>query len=74
MPPLFHLGVILAFVTGTVTAVALACAWAFVGFRLLHTFIHLGSNDVTVRFFTFGLSLFALLGLWGSVLSGLQAA
>lgn len=68
VPPLFHLGVLMAFVTGAVSLASVAFAWLFFGVRCFHTYIHLGSNDVSVRFFTFGTSLAALAGLWGCVL------
>lgn len=67
VPPLFHLGVVLAFVTGTVTALTLTLAWLFVALRVMHTGIHLGGNNVSWRFFTFGTSLMVLGGLWGAV-------
>ena len=68
VPPLFHVGVLMAFVTGAVSPVSLAFAWSFFAIRCLHSYIHLGSNDVSIRFFTFGASLVALAGLWGCVL------
>ncbi len=71
VPPLFHLGVVLSFVTQSVTPAALACAWAYVVLRVVHTGIHLGSNNVSHRFFTFGASLLALCGLWGLLFASL---
>lgn len=71
VPPLFHLGVLMAYVSETVTPTAVVLAWTFVALRCLHTCIHLGPNNVSVRFFTFGTSLLVLGGLWGSVLFGL---
>lgn len=73
VPPLFYLGVLFCYVTGQVTELAVNAAWAFVGFRIIHAFIHLGPNNVSVRFFCFGLSLMALMVLWGSLLFGLMA-
>lgn len=67
VPPLFHLGVVLAFVTGAVSMHALAFAWLYVAARFVHSFIHLGSNNVNHRFAAFGFSLLMLVGLWGSV-------
>jgi hypothetical protein len=67
-PPLFHIGVLMAFVAGAVSPAAVALAWLFLAVRCLHTYIHLGSNNVSVRFFTFGTSLVALAGLWGCVM------
>ena len=52
-------------------AVSIKFYRTFVAIRCLHTWIQLGSNDVSVRFFTFGASLLALAGLWGCVLAAL---
>ncbi len=71
VPPLFYAGVVIAFVTGVVSTASVAFAWSYFVLRCLHTYIHLGSNNVSVRFFTFGSSLVALAGLWGCVLVGL---
>ena len=68
VPPLFHIGVLMAFVTGAVSPVSVAFAWSFFALRCLHTYIHLGSNNVSVRFFTFGMSVVSVAGLWGCVL------
>ena len=67
VPPLFYIGVILLFITDTVTLVALVSAWAFVVLRGIHSTIHLGKNNVSQRFFCFGLSLIALFLLWASL-------
>ena len=65
VPPLFYVGVILTFIVDGVSLPALIFAWLFFILRCLHAYIHLGSNNVSRRFFCFGLSLAALLGLWG---------
>ena len=64
VPPLFYAAVILLYVTESVSILALVLAWLFVVVRILHSYIHLGSNNVSQRFFTFGSSLSCLLGLW----------
>ena len=66
-PPLFYIGVIMAYVTGNESMFVLVCAWSYVILRGVHTFVHLNGNHVMRRFMTFGLSLFALIGLWGGV-------
>lgn len=68
VPPLFYLGVLFVYVTDFVTTTAVACAWLFVLARCLHSYIHLGSNNVSVRFFTFGFGLLCLAGVWLSLL------
>ncbi len=64
VPPVFYAGVVFAFVLNLVTLPALIFAWLFVAARCVHSFIHLGSNNVSQRFFTFGFSLLMLCGLW----------
>jgi hypothetical protein len=68
VPPLLYAGVLLAFVAGAVSPASVVFAWSFFALRCLHTYIHLGSNNVSIRFFIFGASLVALAGLWGCVL------
>lgn len=64
VPPLFYAGVLFTFASGSVTTLSVVLAWLFVAARCVHSFIHLGSNNVSVRFFTFGVSLLCLAGLW----------
>jgi len=74
VPPLFHVGVLLSFASGSVSTLAVVFAWLFVVARCVHSYIHLGSNDVSRRFFTFGASLFFLAGLWLTLLYSLLAS
>ncbi len=73
VPPMFYAGVILTYVTASVTPLALGAAWSFVALRAVHTTIHLGSNNVSRRFFCFGLSLIALTVLWANLFITLLA-
>ena len=68
VPPLFYIGILFTFVSGSVTTAGVAFAWLYFALRCVHAYIHLGSNNVSQRFFSFGLSLLALAGLWGSLL------
>lgn len=63
-PPLFHVAIVLLFATGQVTGLAVVLAWLYFLLRCLHSSIHLGSNNVTRRFFTYGTSIVVLTGLW----------
>lgn len=67
IPPLFYIAVILLFVTDSVETLSVIAAWLFVGFRCIHSVIHLGNNNVSQRFLCFGLSLIALTVMWGSL-------
>ena len=64
IPPLFYIAILFTYVAGAVTTTAVVCAWAFFLLRCVHSYIHLGANNVSARFFTFGASLLALAGLW----------
>ena len=59
-PLLFYVGSIIAFVTGQSGSLILSLAWAYVGLRLVHSFIHLGPNVVLWRFKVFVLSMLVL--------------
>ena len=73
VPPLFHIACVALFSTGHVTNLALIFAWTFVGLRLIHSVIHLNSNNVLHRFAVFGMSLCAVAGLWVCLLFGILA-
>ena len=64
MPMLFYVVCILVYVTGQSSALLVSLAWAYVAARLVHTFIHLGSNVVLWRFRIFGLSILILATMW----------
>jgi hypothetical protein len=64
VPPLFYIAVILLYVTGSATPVAVVFAWLYFASRCVHSFIHLGSNNVTHRFVAFAVSGLILAGLW----------
>ena len=61
---LLYVGTAIAFAAGLAGTLLVALAWVYVGLRLLHSFIHLGSNDVLWRFRVFALSWIALLAYW----------
>ena len=71
VPPLFYMGVIISYATQNNLLVTVIFAWLFVGARVMHSIIHLGKNNVSFRFFTFGFSLLCLVGLWCSILYAL---
>jgi hypothetical protein len=73
VPPLFYVVLLFLYVTGNVTPFNVALAWLYVGLRCLHSFIHLGSNDVRRRLQAWAASVFTLAGLWLSLLVSLIA-
>lgn len=74
IPSLFYAGILFTYVSGSVTALSVALAWLFFFTRCVHSFIHLGSNNVSARFFTFGVSLVFLAGIWASLLASLLSS
>ena len=64
LPVLFYVVCLIVFVTGTGTAVKVDLAWAFVGFRALHTLVHLTINRVLLRLTLFSTATFILMVLW----------
>jgi hypothetical protein len=67
MPVLFYTGVVLVYVTQHVTWWMIALAWTYVAFRYLHSWVHLTSNDVRVRFGMYFASGFVLLLMWATL-------
>jgi len=73
VPPLFYVVLLFLYVTGSVTPLSVALAWLYVALRCLHSFIHLGTNDVRHRLQAFAASGLVLGGLWLSLLVSLIA-
>ena len=61
LPVLFYALCLYLFVTGTAQDVDVVAAWAFVGFRALHSLIHSTVNVVIARFLAY---LAATIALW----------
>ena len=74
MPVLFYTVVLMIYVTHHVTSFLVACAWLYVALRYVHTYIHLGSNNVIARFSAYFSSVFVLAMLWATLLAQLLRA
>ena len=74
LPVLFYVAAILTYVSDQVTYWMVGCAWAYVAIRYLHSWIHLGTNDVLTRFRVYGASAIVLLVMWTSLLVQLLRA
>ncbi|MBT8084178.1 MAG: hypothetical protein HKN35_01300 [Woeseia sp.] len=70
-PVLFYVIVIIASVTGQAGTLPILLAWLYSLLRLAHSYVHLGSNKVLLRFRLFLASLLVLAALWGTVLIGM---
>lgn len=66
VPVLFYAALALIVATGLADGVMAALAWVFVASRVVHSFIHTGSNVVINRFrvFLFGFAVVVLLWAW----------
>jgi len=71
VPPIFYAAALFTYVTGSVTVLAVVLAWMFVGLRCIHSFIHLGSNNVLHRFYVFLASIACLVGIWVALMVSL---
>jgi len=60
---------ITAFITGQDSSLLLGLAWAYVGLRFVHSYVHLTSNVVLLRFRLFATSLLVLGVMWAMVLT-----
>lgn len=63
-PPLFYVVSLMIYVTGQTSALLVGLAWAYVLLRVAHSYVHLTSNVLNLRFRIFGLSWLALTALW----------
>jgi len=61
---LFYIVVILMYTTQQTALLNILFAWAYFATRVVHSIIHLGSNNVKTRFLFFVLSLVFLVTLW----------
>jgi hypothetical protein len=64
LPVLFYVLVAFVLITRTNDIIFVLLAWVFVAARLVHAYIHTGSNDVQSRFYAIAASLFALVAMW----------
>ena len=64
LPVLFYLLVVLALITRKADMAFVVLAWLFVLSRLVHAYIHTGSNYVRHRFNAFAVGVVVLLAMW----------
>ena len=64
LPVLFYAVLAFALATGLVDDALIGLAWAFVGARLVHSFVHTGANSIVTRFKVFAAGLVFLVGMW----------
>ncbi len=71
-PLLFYVIILTAFVTGQSAIWLLALAWTYVALRYFHSYVHLTSNVVLIRFRIFVVSMLTLTTLWAVVLTNIM--
>jgi len=64
LPVLFYTVVALILITNTNSTVFVLLAWAFVMTRLVHAYIHTGSNRVDRRFYAMAAGMAILVAMW----------
>ena len=64
LPVLFYVVLAFALATELIDYTLIGLAWAFVGARLVHSFVHTGSNRIVMRFKVFVAGLVFLVGMW----------
>lgn len=70
-PILLYVIVLIAYVTQQAGWLPVLLAWAYVLLRIAHSWVHLTSNKVMLRFRLFALSWIVLLVLWLLVFTGI---
>lgn len=71
LPVLFYVLCVVAYVTHNSSGSVVQLAWAYVGFRVLHSLIYLTYNRVLHRFLAFTASNAVLITLWAMLLIAL---
>jgi len=69
-PTLFYAACITGMLTGQNALILIAFAWVYVGTRLVHAYIHTGSNRLLPRMGSYLLSCLVLLGMWTTLVVG----
>lgn len=64
LPVLYYFALCLVLIMGLVDPVFVGLSWLFVLSRLVHSYIHTGSNDLRQRFYAFAAGLLVLMILW----------
>jgi hypothetical protein len=71
-PTLFYAACLAAMVTHQTGWLVVVLAWAYVVARVVHAFIHLGSNRLRYRVRAYGVSWLVLLALWIVIVTGVS--
>jgi hypothetical protein len=73
-PLFFHAGCLLLMHLQATSPAAIALAWIFVGGRIAHTSVQVGTGNVRLRGLVFTINFLAVLGLWAiAVLAAIRS-
>jgi len=73
-PTLFYAACIAGMVTGQNGALLIVLAWVYVALRVVHAYIHTGSNSLPPRIKVYFSSWLVLLGMWGVLVAGVATS
>lgn len=68
VPTLFFPVGVMHYALGMANGLTLGIMWLFVASRLLHTYVHLGSNNIRIRMIFFMISWVAIVALWAQMI------
>jgi len=63
-PTLFYVACLVAMITAQATALLIALAWLYVGLRVVHAYVHIGSNRLRHRIRVYFGSWIILAAMW----------
>ncbi|WP_421420585.1 MAPEG family protein (plasmid) [Pseudoalteromonas lipolytica] len=69
MPVLFFIACLTALQLNAVGYMFVALAWVYVLLRVVHSYIHLTSNTLKVRYYSFVISSLVMLSMWMVILT-----
>ena len=69
-PTLFYVACLVAMITEQSTALLISLAWLYVGLRVIHAYIHIGSNKLRPRIRVYLGSWIVLATMWGALTVG----
>ncbi len=73
-PILFYAACLTGIVSGQTGTVMLVLAWVYVAMRVLHAYIHTGSNSLPPRIGVYFSSWLMILAMWGTIVAGVATA
>ena len=73
-PTLFYAACIVGMITGQNAGLLIVLAWVYVGTRVIHAYVHTGSNSLLPRMGIYFASCFVLFGMWSTLVVGVATS